>query len=213
MQTLQQRKTDISVIVPVYDLEDYLTPLLESLKRQDKEYAIEYIFVLNNCTDKSEEVIKNSGLDCTILTCEKQGCGHARNVGFEHSHGEYIWFMDGDDWLLRDTAIGDVVYGMRKQNLDILRVPFTSDKFRMNYFSMVWQYVMRRDFIEEFRFTGRQPGEDDEYMIKVLKKAGYSPATFMQMPYYYEPLYFYNYMRIGSNMFRVAMGENINGDE
>ena len=213
MQEMCERKADISIIVPVYDLEDYLAPLLDSLKRQYKEYTAEYIFVLNNCTDKSEEVIKQSGLPCTILTCEKQGCGHARNVGFEHATGEFVWFMDGDDWLIKDTAIGDVVHGMRTNNLNIMRVPFTSERFRMSYYSMVWQYVMRRDFIQEFRFTGRQPGEDDEYMVKVLHKAGYSPATYLKMPYFAEPLYFYNYLRIGSNMFRVAMGENINGDE
>ena len=82
----------------------------------------------------------------------------------------------------------------------------------MYYFSMVWQYVMKKDFIEEFEFTGRQPQEDDEFMIKVLNKAGYSPATFLRMPYYKNPLYYYNYGREGSNMYRVAHGEDINGD-
>ena len=212
MQTLCEC-CDISIIIPVYNLEDFLDPMLESLKKQDLgEYKAEYIFVLNNCTDKSEEIIKESGLPCKILICEKQGCGHARNVGLEAAKGDYVWMMDGDDWLLSDIAIWSALRGIKKNNLDILRIPYDSENFRMHYYSMVWQYIMKRDFIKEFKFSGVQPGEDDEYMIKVLHKAGYSPRTYLQMPYINIPLYYYNYLRIGSNMFRHFMGEDINGD-
>ena len=60
MPTLHE--CDLSVIVPVYNLERYIIPLLISLKGQDLgEYQVEYIFVLNNCTDRSKEVIEKSG--------------------------------------------------------------------------------------------------------------------------------------------------------
>ena len=210
MPALYERKTDISVIVPVYNLEPFIKPLLITLKDQQlDEYKAEYIFVLNNCTDNSEKVIRESGLDCKILSCKEQGCGLARNTGLEHAKGEYIWFMDGDDWLLSDTAIRDVLDTATEQHLDILRIPFDSDRFAWPYFSMVWQYLLRRDFISEFRFPAFQPGEDDAYMTEVLNKAGYDRETYVTMPCAIQPMYFYNYGRVGSNMYRFNRGERI----
>lgn len=214
MQEVCKRKVDLSVIVPVYNLEKFITPLLNSLKRQEfGAYTVEYIFVLNNCTDDSEGVIRRSGLEATILTCERQGCGLARNTGYEVAQGDYIWFMDGDDFLMSDTIIKDALDKVYAKALDIMRIPFDSDNFNYNYFSMVWQYVMRREFIAEFRFSAIQPCEDDEYMLKVLNKAGYSPRTYLTMPHLNKIGYYYNYLREGSNMYRVRiLGEDINGD-
>ncbi len=212
MQKVCKRNPDISIIVPVYNLEKFLDPLINSLKAQNLgEYIAEYIFVLNNCTDQSEKVIKKSKLG-RILTCERQGCGLARNVGFEEAKGKYIWFMDGDDWVLSDTAIKDVLDRAYAEDLNILRIPFTSNYFNREYFSMVWQYLLKKDFVEEFRFSARQPSEDDEYMVKVLNKAGFSPMTYFRLPHMTEALYYYNYYREGSNMYRYMLGENINGD-
>lgn len=193
---------DISIIVPVYNLERFIKPLLISLKAQDLgDYKTETFFVLNNCTDNSEKVIRDSGLECQILNCEIQGCGAARNVGLEHATGEYLWFVDGDDWLLEETAIQDALDAAKGR--DIFRIPYASDHFSWNYFSMVWQYILRREFVQEFRFPNYQPGEDDAYMEQVLQKAGYNKWNHMQVPHLDRPLYFYNYLREGSNMYQV----------
>ena len=201
-------KCDLSVIIPVYNLENYIQPMLNSLKEQKLgDYKIEIIFVLNNCTDRSEEIIRESGLGL-ILTCEEQGCGCARNVGMANATGEYIWFMDGDDWLLKDTAIKDALDQVKDR--DIFRILFQSDRYHMGYFSMVWQYLLKKSFIDEFRFRKIQPAEDDDFMRKVLTKAGYQTALYYNIPSTDRPLYYYNYMREGSNMWRVARGEDIN---
>ena len=216
MQTLCERKIDLTVIVPVYNLEKFLEPLLLSLQNQELGvYRAEFIFVLNKCTDESERVIKEKGrkLNPIILYCtDKQGCGCARNVAIPVAQGDYIWFMDGDDWLTRNTALKDALDKAYGKALDILRIPFTSNKFDRNYFSMVWQYLLRRRFVEEFRFPDYQPCEDDEYMIKVLNKAGYSPANYLTMPHLNKVCYYYNYLRDGSNMQRHFSGEDINGE-
>ena len=151
MQTLQQRQIDLSIIIPVYNLEHYLDPMLRSLAEQDLAgYTIEIIFVLNNCTDRSEDVIRNSGLDCTILNCVTQGCGPARNMGLDVAVGKYIWMMDGDDWLLSDTAIQEALDMAQGKNL--IRVAWESNSFRLNYFSMVWQYVIHNKLAKSVRF-------------------------------------------------------------
>lgn len=210
MQTLQQCKNDISVIIPVYNLERCIRPMLDSLQEQDLgDYKAEIIFVLNNCTDKSEKVIRRYDLDCTIINCTTQGCGPARNAGMDIATGEYIWFMDGDDWLLSNTAIRDALDKAYDEDLNVLRIPFTSDLFRFQYFSMVWQYLLRSEFIKEFRFPEFQPCEDDAFMMDVLKKNGYSRDSHLCLPCVNKALYYYNYMREGSNMYRHFHGERI----
>ena len=205
MPSLCKRSTDVSLIIPVYNLEHHIQPMLDSLAAQRTDYATETIFVLNNCTDKSEDIIRASGIG-EILYCTKQGCGCARNVGLEHSTGEYIWFLDGDDWLLSDTAIQEALDLAQGQNL--IRVAWESNRFRLNYFSMVWQYVIHNKLAKSVRFPDYQPSEDDAYMEKILAMAGYNRYNFSFLPTTRE-LYYYNYLRDGSNMQRYLSGEKI----
>lgn len=200
---------DISIIIPVYNLEPYIQQMIDSLLRQDYgQYTHEIIFVLNNCTDNTEGVIRDSGLDCTIINCIIQGCGPARNAGLETAHGEYIWFLDGDDWLLSDTAVKEVLdkaYGRH----NIIYIPFASDTYQYQYFSMVPQYLLRREFIGDIRFPNYQPAEDDAFTAEILAKAGYTRWNYFTLPHIDHPLYYYNYGRPGSNMMRYYAGEKI----
>jgi len=208
MQTLHQRPVDLDIIIPVYNLEKFLQPMLESLKAQDYgDYHVEILFVLNNCTDNSEGVIRDSGLPCRIINCTTQGCGPARNAGLEITTGQYVWFMDGDDWLLYNTAVRDALDVA--QGRDIIWTRYESDTFRRQYFSMVWQYVISRQLIGGTRFPNYQPSEDDAFMLEILKKVGFDPYTYTLMVSTIRPLYYYNYFREGSNMYRWHHGEKI----
>lgn len=210
MQTLRERKVDLSIIIPVYNLEQYIQPMLDSLKAQYIGlYKVEIIFVLNNCTDDTEGVIRRSGIDCTIIECEIQGCGPARNAGLEIAQGEYIWTIDGDDWLLSDTAVRQILDRVKQDGMDILFVPLCHELYRNEYYSMTCQYVIKREFIGDIRFPNYQPAEDDAFMASILRKAGLDPWNFWKLPRIHEEMYYYNYMRPGSNMYRVAHGERI----
>ena len=209
MPELRERDCDISIIIPVYNLEEYIAPMLLSLIEQDYgEYTHEIIFVLNNCTDDSEAMIHASGLDCTIINCTTQGCGPARNAGFDIAHGKYIWFLDGDDWLMSSTAVKQVLDKAEGVH-DIVYVPFASQTYKYNYFSMVPQYLLKREFVEGIRVPDYQPAEDDAYMDAVLAKAGRNRYTYMYLPRVDHALYYYNYGRPGSNMMRYYAGEKI----
>ena len=200
---------DVSIIIPVYNLEKFIAPMLRCLLAQDfGKYKVEIIFVLNNCTDNTEAVIRMSELDCKIINCETQGCGPARNAGLEIAKGEYIWFLDGDDWLLSQTAVKEVLDKAEGVH-DIVYIPFASMTYPYQYFSMVPQYLLRREFIKEFRFPNHQPAEDDVFMEQVLTKAGRNRYTYMDFPRIDHALYYYNFGRPGSNMVRYYAGEKI----
>lgn len=203
---------DISIIVPCYNIEEYIPHLLSSLEEQNTEgIEIEYIFVMNKCTDNTEQIVSECSLNCQILQCEDKGCGLARNVGLDHATGKYIWFIDGDDWLTDTNAIKDIYeFALKHEESPMIRIPFTSNLFKRNYFSMVWQYLIKRDFIGGLRFRKIQPSEDDVFIQELLTRLGYDWNTYLSMPTVDRPLYYYFYMRKGSNMQRFVHGEDIN---
>lgn len=93
----------LSIIVPVYNVEKYLERCVNSLLHQDidkSEYEI--ILVNDGSTDSSYEIAKklaNEHGNIVLLTQENKGQGAARNRGIEKSGGEYILFVDSDDYL------------------------------------------------------------------------------------------------------------------
>lgn len=95
----------ISVIVPVYNVEEYLEECLDSIINQTLE-DIEIICVNDGSTDNSLKILeKYSQKDerIKIISQENQGLGATRNVGMEHAIGEYISFIDSDDYISKDA--------------------------------------------------------------------------------------------------------------
>ena len=194
--------SDLSIIVPVHNTEKWLPELLKSIKEQKTDYEYECIFVLDSCTDNSQRIIEESGICDTLVNCSVHSCGIARNRGMEFATGRYVWFLDSDDYLLTDTAIQeamDFVQGKR-----IVKIPFESDNFNSSCYAMVWQYIFERDLIGKQRFREEQPAEDNAFMDEMFGKV--NP---MSIETYDFPLYFYRYLREGSNMERHLKGEKI----
>jgi len=91
----------ISVIVPVYNSRHYLRQCLNSILEQSLR-EIEVICVNDGSTDGSLDILEEySKKDCRVITLnqENMGAGAARNYGVSHARGEYVHFMDSDDWL------------------------------------------------------------------------------------------------------------------
>lgn len=94
-------RVDISVIVPIYNCEEYIEPLFSSLLAQDN-VAFEIIAVNDGSTDDSLLKLNEIGKSVTnliIISQENKGLSEARNTGIQHANGEWIAFVDGDDWL------------------------------------------------------------------------------------------------------------------
>ena len=89
----------ISVIVPIYNVQDYLRNCLDSLYKQWNP-SIEVILVNDGSTDNSEAILKKYQQQDSRISYynqPNQGQSAARNHAFNHATGEYIYFMDSDD--------------------------------------------------------------------------------------------------------------------
>ena len=99
--TINPNPIKFSVIIPVYNTEDYLDQCIESVLLQDYE-NLELILVNDGSTDRSGEICeKFTQRDKRILYIDKEngGVSSARNAGIVAATGEYVMFLDSDDWL------------------------------------------------------------------------------------------------------------------
>ena len=111
----------VSVIVPVYNVEKYLSKCLDSIINQSYT-KLEIICVDDSSTDGSCSIIsdyldKDSRISLLIHT-DNKGLSAARNTGLYNSHGEYIAFIDSDDYV-SSNYIMDLVTCLKKNNSDI----------------------------------------------------------------------------------------------
>lgn len=98
-------KLKVSIIVPVYNAEKYLNRCVESLINQTLK-DIEMIFVNDGSTDNSINILKSyKEKDKRIVIIDKknEGVSEARNQGISKAKGEFIFFVDSDDWIDLDT--------------------------------------------------------------------------------------------------------------
>lgn len=111
----------ISVIIPIYNAEKFLNKCLNSIINQTYE-NLEIICINDGSTDNSLKILKKfSKRDCRIkvFTTDNYGQGSARNLGLNNASGDYISFIDADDWIRKDTY--ELLYSkINKFDLDLL---------------------------------------------------------------------------------------------
>lgn len=97
-------KPEISIIVPVYNVEPYLRRCIDSIINQSMN-DIEIVMVDDGSTDKSGEICDEymkSDNRIKVIHQENGGLSHARNVGINQAQGKYIMFVDSDDYVEKD---------------------------------------------------------------------------------------------------------------
>ncbi len=96
---------DVSVIIPVYNGEDYISDTLKSVINQDFK-NFEIVIINDGSTDNSlkiiEDTLKNTNIPNTIINQINKGVSNARNVGLENARGNYIIFVDDDDIISKN---------------------------------------------------------------------------------------------------------------
>lgn len=118
----------LSVVVPVYAVEGYLYQCLESIRaglNASESAAVEVIAVddasPDSCGDMLEAYAARHGDLRVVHLSRNGGLGQARNAGLEHARGEYVWFVDSDDWL-PPGSVSAVLAALERDEPDVLLV-------------------------------------------------------------------------------------------
>ena len=120
-------KNDISIIVPIFNAEQYLDCCIKSIVTQTYQ-KIELILIDDGSCDKSSDICKKWGQkDSRIryIYQENQGVSVARNRGMKEARGDYITFIDADDYVC-DTYCEELLEILLERELDILYCEATS---------------------------------------------------------------------------------------
>ena len=121
----------VSIIVPIYNVEKQLRKCIESLIRQETEQIkLQIILVNDGSTDNSGEIAKDYSekYNDKILYLEKEngGLSDARNYGVKHANGDYISFVDSDDYI--DSLIYDKLLPYMQENYDMVKIKIAKVK-------------------------------------------------------------------------------------
>lgn len=190
----------ISVIIPVYNVENFLQECIDSILNQNYT-NLEVILINDGSTD-------NSGTICNkyakkdnrvkVFHQENQGVAAARNLGLKYAIGDYINFIDSDDWINQGMYL-DIVNSIQesKDIIDIVYMPYPYDKKNINNIiynkleirsellpqfigtrkisiakmACVWSLFIRKEIIKDLFFYPIPILEDKPFFIEVLAKA------------------------------------------
>ncbi|WP_149703822.1 glycosyltransferase family 2 protein, partial [Campylobacter concisus] len=152
---------DISIIVPIYNVEKYIKKCVTTLLEQDYN-NIEYIFV-NDCTpDSSIKILKdiierypNRGDDIKIINnIKNSGSSLTRKYGLDASNGKYILFVDSDDWVDKDM-VSSLISEARKSYADIVCFDYIK-KFN------------KKSVVKSFFYTKNHPKSNLNFVKAIL---------------------------------------------
>lgn len=209
----------LSIVIPVYNVEKYIARCLESIYNQNRDlFTFEVIIVNDGTPDNSMQIVDEyckKYKSIFVVNQENQGLSVARNVGLSKASGEYVWFVDSDDWLTGNAF--DILYEYIKQKPALISSPliasFDDEKLNWNQFQVdsskvvssaeylvrypvgaVQRYIMKRTILidNDLNFFPGIYHEDAEFAPRLLYKS--EKVLFIK-----EPLYHY-YQRIGSIM-------------
>ena len=158
----------ISVIIPVYNVEEYLRECVDSVLSQTYE-NYEIILVDDGSTDNSgkicDEYAKNSKI--TVIHKENGGLSDTRNKGLELAKGEYIYFLDSDDFIVSET-FEELVSAITKADADFVFFDSLSFEDEGRNYNIEQRYVRKNDY-------GTQNGA--ACLLELLKNRDYHSAV------------------------------------
>lgn len=193
----------LSIIVPIYGVEQYLRKCVDSLLAQAYE-DYEIILVDDGSPDACPQICDSYAAaykNIHVVHRENGGLSAARNSGIEVTKGEYIMFVDSDDYIEPNVLKG-LLAQMERDNLDVLRYrlqyvnpqyevfnPYKSDPFKGNDYSEIptdgvsflnsristacyaWAFVIKRELLDGCIFTPGIYFEDTDWTPRMLCKA------------------------------------------
>lgn len=186
-----------SIIIPAYNASGHIKKALESIKSQDfKDY--ELIVVCDSCTDDTEEIALNYGASTVCVNFHNDGL--TRSKGLDFAKGEYVLFMDDDDWWLHEYVLTQIDDKLKKENNpDVLAFSFIFKGWKYadphgnggSRWIACWNKAWKRSCIGNTRFPNIKMSSDVNFHHDMMKKN-------LRIVDWDMPMYYYNYMRVGS---------------
>lgn len=142
----------LSVIIPVYNTEKYLTRCLNSVINQSYK-NLELIVINDGSTDHSQDLINDFSIRYNNIQCiqlqENKGLGNARNLGLNKARGKYVSFIDSDDWI--DSNFYRVlINNIQKYDLDIAIGGIINEFDDRNVYTYRYQYPFDNQISNDF---------------------------------------------------------------
>ena len=158
----------VSVIVPIYNVEKYLSKCLDSLINQTLD-DIEIILVNDGSTDNSGNIAKEykDKYSDKIIYFEKEngGLSDARNFGIPYTKGEYIAFLDSDDYIEED-AYEKMYEKAKKEDADYIECDFIWEYPNKQIFDKRIEYIDKKDMVAKVRVVAWNKLIKRELIIK-----------------------------------------------
>lgn len=127
----------VTIIMPVYNTEKYLSKAIESVANQTFT-DFEFLIINNGCTDESGKIIENwASKDSRIHIIkneQNQLISDARNSAMNMADSEYLYFVDSDDWI-ESTMLEDMVAAAKKNDADLVITGFYMEYFQQGKYS------------------------------------------------------------------------------
>lgn len=173
---------DVTIILPVYNMEQYIGRAVDALLVVETRFNIEVIIVNDGSTDSSvqivTEMLKNrdvpDGMTFNVINQQNLGFSGARNTGIEQAKGKYLFFMDADDRIDSDT-IDNLLTVAMGNDLDIVQgeaVRFNDAGEWPIVFSELsgypWGKLFRRNLFKSIRFPENAWFEDSILMYLIF---------------------------------------------
>ena len=195
-------KPKVSIIIPIYNEEKYIIQCLDSITKQTLK-EIEIIIVNDGSTDNSLNVIKKYSMNdnrIQIISQTNRGQSEARNTGIKYSNGEYIYFIDGDDYLELNT-LSDLYNKAIQNNLDIILFDASSFSNEINPIIIEGKLKYYNNFFSR-RNNYSIILNGKEMFLKMKQKGDYNPYVCLQ---FYKKQF---YINIGLSFFPGILNQD-----
>lgn len=145
----------LSIIIPVYNVEQYIERCLQSCLRQPYVTADDYELVIVNdgTKDNSMSIVEEMIHGCaniTIINQHNQGLSMARNAGLKAAKGDYVWFVDSDDWI-EEGCLHEIIERLGQTEVDILQLQYknvySDDAFCDEHYATIGGVISGRDLL------------------------------------------------------------------
>ena len=169
----------LSILIPAYNVEQWLSRCLSSILAQNTE-DVEIIIVDDGSTDNTLQCAKKFSAkwnNIKVFSKNNEGVGAARNFLLDKAQGEYIWFVDSDDYIVDGCLIS--ILAELSGDLDLLSVSYNDIQQRsfegtgINYIKehlitgYLWSKVIKREIIEKasIRFESKRCSQEDWFFL------------------------------------------------